>query len=117
MDVEEVKAFLGKHGGLKSHPKAIQEKEIFSQNCDVLIPAALELAINNSNADKIQAKLVAEGSNGSSTYEGDLIMRKKNILVIPDILCNSSGVTCSYLEWLKNLTHKKPGRMGQKWEE
>ncbi len=44
-------------------------------------------------------------------------MKKKNILVIPDILCNAGGVTCSYLEWLKNLTHKKPGRMGQKWEE
>lgn len=71
MDVEEVKRFITKNGGLKTHPKLIKEKEIFGMECDVLLPAALELAINKSNADQIKAKLVAEGSNGSSTFEGD----------------------------------------------
>jgi glutamate dehydrogenase (NAD(P)+) len=82
-----------------------------------LVPAALELAINKSNADEIKAKLIAEGSNGSSTFEGDLILQEKNILVIPDILCNSSGVTCSYLEWLKNIDHRTPGRLEEKYEQ
>lgn len=65
----------------------------------------------------IKAKLIAEGGNGSTTVEGDDILNEKGILVIPDILCNAGGVTCSYLEWIKNLEHKRPGRLNQKWEE
>ena len=75
------------------------------------------MAINKSNAGEIKAKLIAEGSNGSSTFEGDKILKEKNILVIPDILCNSSGVSCSYLEWLKNIDHWTPGRLTEKWEQ
>lgn len=76
-----------------------------------MVPAALELAINKENAGSIKAKLIAEGGNGSTTVEGDDILNQKGILVIPDILCNAGGVTCSYLEWIKNLEHKRPGRL------
>lgn len=117
IDVEELKAFQVEHKGIKNHPDFIPDSEIFAQECDVLIPAALELAINESNAGSIKAKLIAEGGNGSTTVEADDILNEKGILVIPDILCNAGGVTCSYLEWIKNLEHKRPGRLSQKWEE
>ncbi len=81
------------------------------------MPAALELALNDTNASSVKAKLIAEGGNGSSTVEADDIFNEKNILVIPDILCNAGGVSCSYLEWIKNLEHKRPGSLVQKWEE
>ena len=61
--------------------------------------------------------MIAEGGNGSTTVEGDEILKKKNVLIIPDILCNAGGVTCSYLEWIKNIEHKRPGRLTNKWEE
>lgn len=117
LKVAEVKEWLVKNKGLKGHPNYIQDKEIFGQECDVLVPAALEQAINESNAHRIKAKLIAEGGNGSTTVEGDDILNERGILVIPDILCNAGGVTCSYLEWIKNLEHKRPGRLSQKWEE
>ena len=117
IDVQELKDFLIKNKGFKNHPDFIKDKEIFARECDVLVPAALELAINETNAHLIKAKLVAEGGNGSTTVEGDDILNEKGILVLPDILCNAGGVTCSYLEWIKNLEHKRPGRLSQKWEE
>lgn len=112
-----MKSFQLQHKGFKNHPDLIPDSEIFGQECDVLIPAALELAINESNAHAIKAKLIAEGGNGSTTVQGDDILNEKGVLIIPDILCNAGGVTCSYLEWIKNLEHKRPGRLSQKWEE
>lgn len=113
---EEIKAFIDKNKKLNTHHDFVAGQGLFAKECDILVPAALELAINKTNANDIKAKLIAEGSNGSSTFEGDLILQKKNILVIPDILCNSSGVSCSYLEWLKNIDHRTPGRLTEKWE-
>lgn len=84
---------------------------------DVLVPAALEKAVHAGNAGDIRAKLIAEGSNGGTTVDADHILQDKGVLVIPDILCNAGGVTCSYLEWIKNIEHKRPGRLTTKWEE
>ena len=61
--------------------------------------------------------MIAEGGNGSTTCEAGDILNQKNVLIIPDILCNAGGVTCSYLEWIKNIEHKRPGRLTNKWEE
>ena len=115
--MESVKVYLTEHRGLKGHPDWVERENIFGEECDILIPAALEQAININNAGDIKAKIIAEGGNGATTVDADNIINKNNILVIPDILCNAGGVTCSYLEWIKNIEHKRPGRLTNKWEE
>src|SRR6185312_6945897 len=76
--------------------------ELFELECDVLIPAALEGVITEQNAAHIKARIVAEAANGPTTPEADDLLRRRNVLVIPDILCNAGGVTVSYFEWVQD---------------
>ena len=84
--------------------------QVLEENVDILIPAALENQITQKNADRIKAKMIAEGANGPTTPEADAILYKKGVHIIPDILANAGGVTVSYLEWVQN-------RMGYYWSE
>jgi glutamate dehydrogenase/leucine dehydrogenase len=96
----------------------ITNEELLQTKCDILVPAALQNQITKDNADKIKAKIVAEGANGPTTPEADKVLHEKGTCLIPDILANSGGVTVSYFEWVQNLTreHWTLGEVNEKLE-
>lgn len=85
--------------------------------CDILIPAALENVINGENAPRVKAKIIGEAANGPLTPEADEVFAAKGTLVVPDMYLNAGGVTVSYFEWLKNLSHVRYGRMEKRFTE
>jgi glutamate dehydrogenase (NAD(P)+) len=86
-----------------SEAAAITNAELLTLPCDILVPAALERQITAENAYAIQCRILAEGANGPTTPEADVILRQREIFVIPDVLCNAGGVTVSYFEWVQDL--------------
>ncbi|WP_282150898.1 Glu/Leu/Phe/Val family dehydrogenase [Ruegeria atlantica] len=120
IDVESVRQWIVKHGGVSDYPDATHSAEggaVLEEECDILIPAALEAVINLSNADRIKAPLIIEAANGPVTAGADEILRKKGTVIIPDMYANAGGVTVSYFEWVKNLSHIRFGRMQRRQEE
>lgn len=120
LDVEAVVAHRKATGSILNFPGAdniTNSSEALELSCDILIPAALENVINGDNAPRIQAKIIGEAANGPLTPEADEVFISKGTLVIPDMYLNAGGVTVSYFEWLKNLSHVRYGRLEKRFME
>ncbi|ARE82444.1 putative glutamate dehydrogenase [Roseovarius sp. EC-HK134] len=120
LNVEAVRNWIARHGGVEGYPEGQFVKEgakVLEQACDILIPAAMEGVINLSNAAQIKASLIIEAANGPITAGADDILRQKGTVIIPDMYANAGGVTVSYFEWVKNLSHIRFGRIGRRQEE
>jgi glutamate dehydrogenase (NAD(P)+) len=118
--VEEVSHYLRENGGVKGFPGAkyvADGRLCFTLDCDILIPAALENQITSENADDIRAPLIVEGANGPVTFNADAKLRAKGTVILPDFFANAGGVTVSYFEWIKNLSHIRFGRMERRQDE
>ena len=107
IDVRQLQAHVAETGSVAGFPggEPIGNDQILEQPCDVLIPAAVDSVINDRNADRIKALIIAEAANGPTTPEADVILRERGITVIPDILCNAGGVVVSYFEWVQGLQY------------
>jgi glutamate dehydrogenase (NAD(P)+) len=120
LNEEEVFQHRKKTGSILNFPGAqnlTNSNDALETACDILIPAALENVINADNAPRVKAKIIGEAANGPLTPEADEIFAAKNILVVPDMYLNAGGVTVSYFEWLKNLSHVRYGRMEKRFTE
>ncbi len=109
-----------KTGSILNYPGATnlaKTSDALELDCDILIPAALENVIDGENAPRVKAKIIAEAANGPLTPEADEIFAAKGILVVPDMYLTAGGVTVSYFEWLKNLSHVRYGRMEKRFSE
>jgi glutamate dehydrogenase (NAD(P)+) len=120
LNEEEVFQHRKETGSILNFPGATnlaKNTDALELECDILIPAALENVIDANNAPNIKAKIIGEAANGPLTPEADEILGKKGVIIIPDMYLNAGGVTVSYFEWLKNLSHVRYGRMEKRFTE
>ncbi|MDZ7692407.1 MAG: Glu/Leu/Phe/Val dehydrogenase [Balneolaceae bacterium] len=120
IDLEKLVEYREESGsilGFGNSEELANNKAVLEKECDVLIPAALENQINDENAAGIKAKIIAEAANGPTTSKAHNILKKRGALIIPDNYLNAGGVTVSYFEWLKNLSHVRFGRLEKRAEE
>ena len=121
LEIEAVRQHMNRNGGhLAGYPGAKHVADgaaVLEEACDILVPAAMEGVIHLGNAARISAPLIIEAANGPITYGADEILRQKGCVIIPDMYANAGGVTVSYFEWVKNLSHIRFGRMQRRAEE
>lgn len=120
LNVEAVKHYVIDNGGVEGFEGATFTTDgasVLEYDCDILIPAALESTVNVGNAARIKAPLIIEAANGPVTAKADEILREKGTVIIPDMYANAGGVTVSYFEWVKNLSHIRFGRLQRRQEE
>ena len=106
LDVPALLAHVARHGSVAGFEGAevIVNDAFWDVDCDILIPAALEQQINESNARRIKARMIIEGANGPTTPQADDILHERNVLVLPDVIANAGGVTVSYFEWVQDFS-------------
>ena len=120
IDILELENYLKDNNSVMGFPgtkQIIHSSDLLIYKCDILIPAALENAITLQNVDKIQTKLICEAANGPVSYRADKKLQKKGTAIIPDIYANGGGVTVSYFEWIRNISHIRMGRLNKRYEE
>lgn len=120
LDIEALKAHIVETGGVAGFAGGTHDPDgasALTDACDILIPAALESVITEGNAADIRARLIVEAANGPVTYAANTILRDKGVVIIPDLFANAGGVTVSYFEWVKNLTHIPFGLMERRRDE
>jgi glutamate dehydrogenase (NAD(P)+) len=120
LDVDAVFEHRKTTGSILNYPGGTnfeKNSDALEHECDILIPAALEMVITGENAPRIKAKIIGEAANGPLTPDADEIFIKKGIVVVPDMYLNAGGVTVSYFEWLKNLSHVRYGRLEKRFTE
>lgn len=119
LDLEAVMQHRRATGSILDFPGAsnLTPEAALELDCDVLVPAALENQITSENAPRIQARIIAEAANGPVTPDGEAVLLQRGRLLIPDVYLNSGGVSVSYLEWLKNLSHVSFGRITAHYDE
>lgn len=120
LNEEEVSQHRKAQGTILNFPGASNltiNTDALELECDILIPAALENVLNGQNAPRVKAKIIGEAANGPLTPGADEVFIAKGVLVVPDIYLNAGGVTVSYFEWLKNLSHVRYGRLEKRFTE
>ena len=119
LDIEALYQHLGEHRSVEGFPGTFIENSLvgLEEECDILIPAALESQITMENAPRIRTHLIAEAANGPVTFEANDYLRKQGVVILPDAFTNAGGVTVSYFEWIKNLSHIRFGRLDRRQEE
>ncbi|KAL1922359.1 uncharacterized protein VTP21DRAFT_9898 [Calcarisporiella thermophila] len=120
LNIEQLFSHRKEHGTFHNYADATiidDPAKVLEVECDVLIPAALERQIGLRNVNRVRAKVVGEAANGPITPAANDALLQKGVVIIPDLLLNAGGVTVSYFEWLKNLSHVRFGRMNKKWDE
>lgn len=119
IDPEALEAHRREAGSMKSYGgvEVLPSEDILKQECDIFVPAAMEGTVHGDNAGEIRAKIVVEAANGPVTRQGEEILKEKGAVIVPDVFASAGGVTVSYFEWLKNLSHVRFGRMTKRHEE
>jgi len=120
INIQNLHEYIVENRTIKGYPDAEFDengKKALELECDILIPAALEAQITIENAHNIKAKLIAEAANGPITFQADEILNKKGVVILPDAYVNAGGVTVSYFEWIRNLSHIRFGRMQRRHDE
>ncbi len=120
IDIEQLQQHILEHEGVHTYPCAsfVEDGQaVLEKECDILIPAALESQITMENAERINTKLIVEAANGPVTFGASEILNKRGVVIIPDAYANAGGVTVSYFEWIRNISHIRFGRMQRRHDE
>ncbi len=120
ISIQDLYNHIEEHNGIKNYPCANFIENgiaVLEKPCDILIPAALENQITMENAERIDAKLIVEAANGPISFGADELLNKRGVIIIPDAYANAGGVTVSYFEWIRNISHIRFGRMQRRHDE